>query len=101
MSKIEHGEEVTLAKVKFVPTIGLGNIITFVGMIVIGSAVWFGLVNKVDATVDLNNRNEKRLDKLTADSQINSERIGKIEVAITFIAPALQRIEDKVSNKRN
>lgn len=100
MPKREYGEEVTLAKFKFVPTIGLGNIITFVGMIVLGSGIWFGLVSKVDATVELNSRQDKQIEKMVSQSQINSERIGKIEVAITFIAPALQRIEEKVS-KRN
>lgn len=99
MSKMEYGEEVTLAKVKFVPTIGLGNIITFVGMIVLGSGIWFGLVSKVDATVELNTKQDRQIEKLANQAQVNSERVGKIEVAITFIAPALQRIEDKVSKK--
>lgn len=99
MPRMKDGEEVTIAKVKFVPTIGLGNIITFIGMIVLGSGIWFGLVSKVDATVELNNRQDKQLEKLSSQTQINSERLGKLEVAVTFIAPALQRIEDKVSKK--
>lgn len=87
--------------------VGPSTIIGLLGslsILVTVGVVWGSTTGKIDAAaleakeakaaaVEVNKSSEKREVRISAQA----ERLGKIETAITFIVPALERIETKLT----
>lgn len=111
MSRKKKEEAVSVPHVRFLWTIKLGDVLQ-VGVI-IATVLAFGYTIKADATdaktgVELlkaENRGRDAAMKTLAEKtqtqmQVLGEKTAGLQTAITFMAPQLQRIEDKLNKVR-
>ena len=95
--------------IQWEPKVGPAAIIGVVGslsVLVSIGVVWGVSVTKLDVAAEKADEARKAAlslqeDSIRRDQRIatQSERIGKIETAVTFMVPTLQRIESKIDSK--
>lgn len=92
--------------IQWEPKIGVAAVISFVGalsMLVSLGVVWGKTATKIDNLATKVDESTQSIDQIqkeakTRDDKISglSERTGRIENALTFMVPALTRIESKL-----